>query len=94
MELDRLKAKEADLQNGLQKTREAIKIETTRLERTLALISQAEDEYSTFTHQARLHHDASKSIPSSDAEDQQIINNVDCIHLRAVEAIQKALGLL
>jgi hypothetical protein len=63
MELDRLKTKEADLLKELQKTWEASETEIARLERTPALINQAEDEYSAFTCQGRLHHNASKSIP-------------------------------
>jgi hypothetical protein len=57
-ELNQLKIKEVELLKELQKTREAIKTETARLERTPVLVSQAKDEYSAFAHQAKFHHNA------------------------------------
>jgi hypothetical protein len=79
IELDRLKT---------------IAIEIARLERVPTLVTQVKDEYSTFTCQAKLRHSDSKSIPRSYEDDQKQIPDVNAIRLHAVEAIQKALGLL
>jgi hypothetical protein len=71
-----LKAEEEELLSELRKIQEVIQTETTKLECVSTLIRQVEEEYSIFTREA-----PSKSVPGSDAEDQQVINNVDGIHL-------------
>jgi chromosome segregation ATPase len=86
--IDRLKAKEVELLKESKKTQEAMKAEKARLERNPTLIGQARNELSTLTRQAMSRHQASKSVPSSDAEDQQQIAKVDAIHLRSIEMIQ------
>jgi hypothetical protein len=45
-ELDWLKTKKTELLKELQKTKEAITIESARLDRVPTLINQAKDEYS------------------------------------------------
>lgn len=83
-EIDRLKGKEVELLKEPKKTQEAMKAEKARLERNPTLISQARNELSTLKRQAMSHHQASKSVPSSDAKDQQQIAKVDVIHLRSI----------
>jgi hypothetical protein len=53
-ELDRLKIKEVEQLRELQKIGEAIATETARLERIPILVSQAKNEYSVLTRQAKL----------------------------------------
>lgn len=72
-----LKVKEAELLVELQKVLEAISSKTTRLERLLALIGQAEDEYLAFTHQAKLCYNISKSITCSDEDDREQIAEIE-----------------
>ena len=86
--------KESQLLKDLEQVREEIKSAEQQLGQLPDVIGKAKEELASKVSQALHRHKAIKQIPGSDEEDRRQIEEIDQIRLRAVKAVQDALGLM
>lgn len=93
-ELDRLRVREAQLLEELEDVRVAINDQEQKLNQLPETVGKIREEVVLKIRQARTLHQSIKPIPGTVEDDNRIIDEIDQIHLRAVNAIQKTLGSL
>ena len=90
----KLEAKHDRLLHDLNKVNQAIDTADHDLSQIPSAITRLEGERQKHARQAYQLHKSLQPIPSSSKSDNQVIQDVDQILLRAIKVIQEALGLL
>ena len=89
-----LEAKRDRLLQELNKVNRAIDTADHDLSQIPSAITRLEEEKQKHARQAYQLHKSLRLIPGSSANDNQVIENIDQICLRAIKVIREALGLL
>lgn len=93
-EINRVKAKEAQLVKEQEETRVTNKTEEQKLIQLLETVEKMKKQLALKIRQTQTLHKNLNPIPGTIEEDNQQIKEVDELCLRAVKTIQQALGLL
>ena len=78
----------------LNRVNQAIDIADHDLSQILPAITKLEEDKQKHARQANQLHKSLRPIPGSSADNNQVIENIDQIRLRAIKVIREALGLL
>jgi uncharacterized protein YoxC len=89
-----LEAKRDRLLQELSQVNQAIDTVDHGLSQIPPAITQLEEDKKKYARQAYQHHKSLRLISSSSVDNNQVIENIDQIRLRAIKVIREALGLL
>ena len=78
----------------LNRVNQAIDIADHDLSQIPPAIAKLEEDKQKHARQAYQHHKSLRPISSSSEDNNQVIENIDQIRLRAIKVIREALGLL
>ena len=88
-EIDGLKTREAQFLKELEDIRAAINDQENKLNQLPKAVSKIKEDMASKIRQTRALHQSIKPISGTVEEDNRLINEIDQIHLRAVNLIQK-----
>ena len=89
-----MEAERDRLLQELNRVNQAIDTADHDLSQIPSAITRLEEEKQKHARQAYQLHKSLRLIPGSSSDDNQVIESVDQIRLRAIKVIQEALGLL